>query len=161
MTTDVVILGGGNVGDVAQRLNRAEGLISERIGDVISRSEWHTTEPWGFNGANSFTNRAYRVLTTLGASEVLELLLNIEAELGRNRLLEYREKVLGQQSYANRTIDLDILLYGEQRIVTPHLQIPHPLILQRDFALIPMCQSLGIGVTEGRELITKIVNYEM
>lgn len=161
MRTEVVILGGGNVGDVAQRLNSAERLISERIGDVISRSEWHTTEPWGFEGANSFTNRAYRVLTTLTAMEVLEQLLNIEVKLGRNRMSEYREKVFSRQSYANRTIDLDILLYGQQRIVTPHLQVPHALLLQRDFALVPMCQALDIEVAEGRELVTKIVNNEI
>ena len=152
MTTDVVILGGGNVGDVVARLDSAESLIAERIGEVISRSDWHTTEPWGFESERSFTNRAYRVRTTLTAIEVLEILLNIEAELGRNRTEEYRNKVLCHQSYANRAIDLDILLYGNEVVVTPHLQVPHPHLLERDFALVPMCQALDIEIAEGREV---------
>lgn len=161
MTTDVVILGGGNVGDVAARLDSAERLIAERIGTVISRSDWHTTEPWGFESESRFTNRAYTVRTQMAATEVLEHLLNIEAQLGRNRLEEYRSKVLSHQSYANRVLDLDILLYGSEVVVTPHLQVPHPHLLERDFALVPMCQALGIEIAEGRELVLKIVKNEI
>jgi 2-amino-4-hydroxy-6-hydroxymethyldihydropteridine diphosphokinase len=161
MTTDVVILGGGNVGDVVARLDSAEMLISERIGAVVARSDWHTTEPWGFESERSFTNRAYVVRTEMAATEVLEILLDIEAELGRNRTEEYRHKVLCRQSYANRAIDLDILLYGNEVVVTPHLQVPHPHLLERDFALVPMCQALGIEIAEGRELVIKIVKNEI
>jgi 2-amino-4-hydroxy-6-hydroxymethyldihydropteridine diphosphokinase len=97
----------------------------------------------------------------MAATEVLEILLDIEAELGRNRTEEYRHKVLGHQSYANRAIDLDILLYGNEVVVTPHLQVPHPHLLERDFALVPMCQALGIEIAEGRELVIKIVKNEI
>lgn len=154
---EVVILGGGNIGDVKSRLDSAEALITERIGEVISRSEWHTTEPWGFAAEQSFTNRAYVVATTLSAEGVLEQLLEIEALCGRDRLKEYKEKIVSAQNYACRTIDLDILLYGEQLIVTPHLQIPHPHLLEREFALQPMCQALGWSREQAVDNVMKII----
>ena len=159
--TDVVILGGGNIGDVKSRLDTAETLIAERIGEVISRSEWYTTEPWGFESSADFTNRAWLVSTALEATEVLEHLLTIEVELGRNRKAEYCAKVLGHQSYADRMVDLDILLYGQRVVVTPHLQVPHPRLLERDFAMIPMCDVLGIDSDQGVELVRKIVENEI
>ena len=113
---DVVILGGGNIGDVKGRLQAAETLITERVGSVVSRSEWYTTEPWGFESSSNFTNRAWMVETALEAAEVLEILLAIEVELGRNRKAEYRAKVLGHQSYADRVIDLDILQIGRAHV---------------------------------------------
>lgn len=156
-----VILGGGNIGDAKSRLLRAEELIGKRIGVITSRSEWHTTEPWGFECSECFTNVAWVAETHLSATELLEELLAIEVELGRDRRAEYIAKVTGRQSYASRMIDLDILLYGNQVTVTPHLQVPHPKLLERDFAMVPMCQALGITVDEGRELILKIVNNEI
>lgn len=159
--TSVVVLGGGNIGDVEGRLSAAEALIAERIGEVTSRSKWYTTEPWGFESSAHFTNRAWVVATELAATEVLEHLLAIEAELGRDRKAEYCAKVLNRQSYADRMIDLDILLYGEAVVVTPHLQVPHPRLLERDFAMLPMCDALGISSDEGAELVRKIVEDEI
>jgi 2-amino-4-hydroxy-6-hydroxymethyldihydropteridine diphosphokinase len=159
--TDVVILGGGNIGDVKQRLDQAQTLIAERIGEVISCSEWYTTEPWGFESSANFTNRAWVVESALSATDILEHLLAIEVELGRNRKAEYCAKVLNQQSYADRMIDLDILLYGQHVVVTPHLQVPHPRLLERDFAMIPMCDALRISSDEGVELVRKIVEDEI
>ncbi|MBQ9137182.1 MAG: 2-amino-4-hydroxy-6-hydroxymethyldihydropteridine diphosphokinase [Alistipes sp.] len=153
----VVILGGGNIGDVASRLNHAEALISERVGQIVARSEDHTTEPWGFKCQQQFTNRAIVANTTLAAEDVLEALLAIEAELGRDRRGEYISKVMDNQCYACRMIDLDILLYGDDMVVTPHLQIPHPRLLQREFALVPMCQALGITVEQGQQLVKDII----
>ena len=158
---DCVILGGGNIGDTQQRLICAEQAIVARIGAVASRSEWYTTEAWGFESSSSFTNVAWVVRTELTASEVLETLLIIEAELGRDRKREYCDKVLSRQNYANRMIDLDILLYGSQVVVTPHLQVPHPRLLEREFAMAPMCDALGISTEEGREMVINIVKNEI
>ena len=158
---DCVILGGGNIGDVKGRLTRAEEAIAARIGAVVSRSEWYPTEAWGFESSSSFTNIAWVVRTELAAESVLENLLAIEAELGRDRKSEYCDKVLNRQSYANRMIDLDILLYGSQVVVTPHLQVPHPRLLEREFAIVPMCDALGISTEEGREMVINIVNNEI
>ena len=156
-----VILGGGNIGDTKSRLLRAEEAIGQRIGVITSRSEWHITEPWGFECNESFTNVAWVVESERSATEILEELLTIEVEQGRDRRAEYIAKVTGHQSYASRMIDLDILLYGNQVTATPHLQVPHPRLLERDFAMVPMCQALGITVEEGRELVLKIVNNEI
>ena len=109
-----VILGGGNIGDAKSRLCRAEQAIAARIGAVVSRSEWYTTEAWGFESGSSFTNIAWVVRTALSATEVLEALLAIEVEMGRDRKREYLDKALSRQSYADRMIDLDILLYITQ-----------------------------------------------
>ena len=135
-----VILGGGNIGDAQLRLERAEELIAERIGVVTARSEWHKTEPWGFECSESFTNIAWVVETALSATEMLESLL---------------------QNYASRVIDLDILLYGDTVTVTPHLQVPHPKLLERDFAMVPMCQALGVTVEQGRERVMKIIEHNL
>ena len=158
---DCVILGGGNIGDVKGRLTRAEEAIAARIGAVVSRSEWYTTEAWGFESSSSFTNIAWLVRTELAAESVLETLLAIEVELGRDRKSEYCDKVLNRQSYANRMIDLDILLYGSQVVVTPHLQVPHPRLLEREFAIVPMCDALGISTEEGREMVINVVKNEI
>lgn len=156
-----VILGGGNIGDAQLRLERAEELIAERIGVVTARSEWHKTEPWGFECSESFTNIAWVVETALSATEMLESLLQIEVELGRDRKAEYLAKVTGGQNYASRVIDLDILLYGDTVTVTPHLQVPHPKLLERDFAMVPMCQALGVTVKQGRERVMKIIEHNL
>ena len=156
-----VISGGGNIGDTKARLLVAEQLIAERIGAIVARSEWHTTEPWGFECSDCFTNCAWVVETTLSATDMLEELLKIEAELGRNRKEEYIVKFKEDQSYASRVIDLDILLYGDMVTVTPHLQVPHPRLLERDFALMPMCEALGISADEGREMVKKIIENEI
>lgn len=158
---DCVILGGGNIGDAKSRLCRAEQAIAARIGAVVSRSEWYTTEAWGFESGSSFTNIAWVVRTALSATEVLEALLAIEVEMGRDRKREYLDKALSRQSYADRMIDLDILLYGDKVVVTPHLQVPHPRLLEREFALLPMCDALGIGAEEGREMVVNIVKNEI
>lgn len=139
----VVILGGGNVGDVEARLQQAEQLLQQRVGNVCRSSDPMRTLAWGFEAEEPFTNRAFVIETTLSAEQVLEHLLTIERELGRNREEEYREKMLRGEAYASRMIDLDILLYGEERIVTPHLQVPHPRVLQREFALAPLEQVMG------------------
>ena len=81
--------------------------------------------------------------------------------MGRDRKAEYCAKVLNRQSYADRMIDLDILLYGEAVVVTPHLQIPHPRLLERDFAMLPMCDALGISSDKGAELVRKIIEDEI
>lgn len=155
--TQTVILAGGNLLESKSAIERAEKLISEGIGRIISASAWHTTEPWGFECDRAFTNRAYLVATHLSATEVLERLLEIEVSVGRNREAEYREKVLRGENYASRVIDLDILLYGDRVTVTPHLQVPHPRLMERDFALIPMCEVLGIESSQGRDYVKQII----
>ncbi len=154
---EAVILGGGNIGDVGQRLAEAERLIGERIGTLVARSSLHRSEAWGFRSQNDFLNRAFVVRTALAPEELLDATQGIERELGRDREQEYREKLLSGEPYASRRIDLDILLYGDEHISTPRLQVPHPLIMQREFALAPLCEATGLTRDEVGEKIKTIV----
>lgn len=155
--TRVVILGGGNVGDVAARLDAAESCIGKRIGAVVARSATYRTAPWGFQAENDFLNRAWLVETSLGGEQTLDALLAIEQELGRDREQECEQKHLTGQRYASRTLDLDVLLFGEQRIATERLQVPHPRLTEREFAMTPAEEVLGIG---REELLRMVENIE-
>lgn len=141
---EAIILGGGNIGDVEQRLTEAERLICERVGEVVARSSLHRSEAWGFHAENDFFNRAFVVRTALAPEELLDATQGIERELGRDREQEYSEKLMSGEPYASRKIDLDILLYGDEHISTERLQVPHPLIMQREFALLPLCEATGL-----------------
>lgn len=124
---EALLLLGGNIGDPKLILSQAEALIEERAGRMLSRSRDHWTEPWGFSDERLFLNRAVLLNTTLEPLELLGELLAIELALGRNRSDEHR--------YAPRTIDIDILLIGNQVIDAPALQVPHPRLHERAFAL--------------------------
>lgn len=154
----VIVVGGGNVGNVEERLDRAATLITERVGTVINRSKIYRSEAWGFTSAMQFCNVAYVVDTELSASEVVDMLHAIETELGRNRTEEYRAKALSGEKYAERVIDLDVALYDKERIVTPHLMIPHVGLLHRDFFIEPVCEVLECDRESLKREITEIIN---
>lgn len=122
---------GTNLGDKEHNLNEAIRLIGERIGDVVKTSSFLETEPWGFASKNTFINACVKVVTDLSPREVLVMTQEIERELGRKR------KSKGG-IYHDRLIDIDILLYGEMTVDEPDLQIPHPLMNERDFVMIPL-----------------------
>lgn len=156
--TEAIILGGGNMGDVGQRLAEAGRLLGERVGEVVARSSLHRSEAWGFRAENDFLNCAFVVRTTLAPEELLDTVQGIERELGRDRERESLEKAASGERYVSRTIDLDILFYGREHISTKRLQVPHPLIMQREFALVPLCEVTGLTrgqVGEKIESITK------
>lgn len=153
---EAIILGGGNIGDVEQRLAEAERLMGERVGEIVAHSSLHRSAAWGFRSQNDFLNRAFVVRTTLAPEELLDATQGIERELGRDREQEYREKLRSGEPYASRRIDLDILLYGDDHISTDRLQVPHPLIMQREFALMPLCEATGLTREEVGEKIKSI-----
>lgn len=146
------------MGDVEQRLHRAATLIEERVGSIVRQSSMHRSKAWGFTSDAEFTNAAYVVETPLSAEEALEVLLKIEAELGRDRRAEYRAKALSGESFASRIIDLDIAMYDEQLIVEPHLTIPHIALLHRDFFIATICEALGCDRATLIEKVTEIIN---
>ena len=122
---------GGNVGDTQQYLNQAISLISSRIGRVAAQSAVYQSEPWGFNAEQMFLNQAVMAETELKPEVVLESCLQFESELGRTR---------SGNGYEPRTIDIDIIFFGNQIIDTPDLKVPHPLMHQRNFVLQPLCE---------------------
>ena len=127
-----VFLGlGSNLGNKEEHIRNAISLISERVGLVVRQSSLISTQPWGFESPNPFVNAVVLCETTLAPRAVLRATQAIERELGRTH-----KSVDGH--YADRIIDIDILLYDDLRVDEPDLQIPHPLMLERDFVMIPL-----------------------
>ena len=132
MTKHSVYLGlGSNLGDKEENIRKAIELIGLRVGLVARQSSLITTEPWGFESDNQFVNAAVLCMTELSPREVLRATQKIEREMGRSN------KSVGG-NYSDRIIDIDILLYDELRGDEPDLQIPHPLMLKREFVMIPL-----------------------
>lgn len=130
MAHKVYISLGSNLGDRQTHLQLALELIHQRIGVVDKISSLYETPAWGFVG-ETFYNACVSVTTLLSANYVLEELLNIEKELGR-------ERNAGTKGYQSRTIDLDILFYDDEIIKTENLNVPHPQIHNRNFVLFPL-----------------------
>ena len=126
---------GSNLGDKTENLNKAIKLMEEQIGVLVRQSAFLETEPWGFASDNSFVNAAICMETELEPLEVLAKTQEIERELGRTA-----KSVNGE--YHDRIIDIDILLYDDLNLNTPQLTIPHPLMEQRDFVMIPLREIL-------------------
>ncbi|MEG1546240.1 MAG: 2-amino-4-hydroxy-6-hydroxymethyldihydropteridine diphosphokinase [Bacteroides sp.] len=124
---------GTNLGDKEKNLSTAVKKIGERIGEVTSLSAFYATAPWGFESANSFLNAACCVNTELLPLEVLRESQQIECDLGRAS-----KSVDGV--YSDRLIDIDLLLYDNIVINTPELTLPHPLMRQRSFVMIPLAE---------------------
>lgn len=122
---------GSNLGDRRLMIETAIYRIEEQVGAVVCRSALHDTAPWGFTSANRFVNAAVGCLTELSPREILGRTQAIERELGRT------EKSVGGQ-YHDRAIDIDILLYDDVRIDEPDLKIPHPLMREREFVMVPL-----------------------
>ena len=126
---------GSNLGDKKQNLSTAIKLMEKQIGVLLRQSAFLETEPWGFQSDNSFVNAAICMETTLEPLEVLVETQKIEREMGRTI-----KSVNGE--YHDRIIDIDILLYDDLHINTPQLTIPHPLMEERDFVMIPLREIL-------------------
>jgi len=125
---------GSNLGDREASLRAAlDRLAALPLTRLVRESSLMETEPVDSpEGAGLFLNGVAWIETSLAPLELLEALLAIERELGRDRK--------GQPRNAPRTIDLDLLLYGEQVIDQPELQVPHPRMSEREFVLWPLLQ---------------------
>ena len=129
---------GSNLGDKEGNIREAISRIGELIGEVDRQSTLLATEPWGFESDNTFVNAAIRCTTSLSPFEILNITQNIERAMGRTL-----KSVDGQ--YHDRIIDIDILIYDDLHITTPQLTLPHPLMKERDFVMIPLKEILQIG----------------
>lgn len=131
-----VFLGlGSNLGDRQANIERAIELISERVGEVIRRSSLIETEPWGFESENKFLNGVILCETTLTPRQVLRKTQKIERDMGRKKKTSPSAK---SRIYSDRGIDIDILLYDDLTVDEPDLKIPHPLMQEREFVMIPL-----------------------
>ncbi len=135
-----VLITGGNTGDVKPRLREAQRLVNDRIGIVLRCSHAYRSPSWGFESAQEFLNQAMIVDTDLSPEELLAAVQGIESELGRDRAAEAAETARTGQPYGSRVIDVDIIFYDDLVLDTPRLRIPHPLLVERDFVLAPLCE---------------------
>ncbi|MDX1626407.1 MAG: 2-amino-4-hydroxy-6-hydroxymethyldihydropteridine diphosphokinase [Wenzhouxiangellaceae bacterium] len=121
---------GGNLGDPVARVEAAVDALGILAEGPLVRSSLYRTPPWGVTDQPDFVNAVATFETRLDAESLLEALLVIERELGRERDAAVR--------WGPRVIDLDLLLLGDSCIDTPRLRLPHPLIAERAFVLVPM-----------------------
>ena len=130
----IVYLGlGSNLGDKSGNIAEAIQRIERLIGRVERQSAFHVSEPWGFVSDNSFVNAVVACRTQLTPRRLLAATQDIERAMGRTRKSHYG-------TYHDRVIDIDILLYDDIHIDYPDLKIPHPLMQQRDFVMIPLAE---------------------
>lgn len=132
---------GGNLGDRRGFIERALWLLEQRPGIRIAAvSALYETEPWGKTDQPRFLNAAARIITELPPPALLEACIAVERLLGRER----------GERWGPRTIDIDILLYGEQRIEAPGLTVPHPRLTERPFVLAPLADVMPDARIGGR-----------
>ncbi|NDC78231.1 MAG: 2-amino-4-hydroxy-6-hydroxymethyldihydropteridine diphosphokinase [Chitinophagia bacterium] len=124
------LLIGGNIGDRYANLAKAREWIGLRCGRLSRDSLIYETSAWGFEDQPDFLNQVLELETTLPPRSLLQAILGVEAEMGRSRDLRY----------GPRTIDIDILLYGDLAVDEPDLRIPHPRLADRRFALEPLAE---------------------
>lgn len=127
---------GTNLGNREQNLQEAIRLIDDRVGKVTRQSSFIQTEPWGFKSENLFLNAVILCETEQAPREVLLTTQQIERDMGR-------QKKSVSVGYADRVIDIDILLYDDLTVDESDLKIPHPLMQQRDFVMIPLGEIRG------------------
>lgn len=156
----VALLLGGNQGDVKHTLQTAQQLINARVGAVLRCSHRYESEAWGFSAPEKFSNQALEVSTDLTPHEVLDSCQEIERELGRNRAAEAVARASSGMAYTSRPIDIDVIFYDDLVLDDERLTVPHPLLAEREFALVPLSEIMRqrrhpvTGLTVGEMLET-------
>lgn len=121
---------GGNRGNRTEIFSGAIKLLTSEIGVITATSSCYESESWGFESEN-FLNQVIAIETSFPPHQLLERLLQIEAQLGRTR---------HGSGYEARTLDIDLLYYDDQLISTADLVVPHPRIAMRRFVLVPLAE---------------------
>ena len=129
MYTTYILLG-SNLGNSIKYLSDAILEIEYKLGTISSKSSLYQTASWGKHDQPDFINQVIELKTSLSPAELLKAVLQIENDLGRQRL----------EKWGSRTIDIDILLYEDQIVNTANLVIPHPYLSVRRFSLMPLSE---------------------
>jgi 2-amino-4-hydroxy-6-hydroxymethyldihydropteridine diphosphokinase len=127
-----VLLLGSNIGDRKKKLTDTVRMIEEKAGLIMKKSQLYETAPWGNTDQDPFYNQVIVIETILKADELMQVLLQIEIDQGRVR----------NQKWEPRIIDIDILYFNDEVIREDHLLIPHPLLQERRFVLVPLAEVL-------------------
>jgi 2-amino-4-hydroxy-6-hydroxymethyldihydropteridine diphosphokinase len=130
---EALIALGGNIGDVRATLDRAIATLCDgRIVRLLARSSDYKTPPWGVEDQPPFVNCAIMAATELAPVDLLHRAQAVERQFGRNRENEER--------WGPRTLDIDLIAYGDQALDTPDLTLPHPRLFERAFVLAPLAE---------------------
>jgi 2-amino-4-hydroxy-6-hydroxymethyldihydropteridine diphosphokinase len=129
----VYLLIGGNLGNRPENLDRTIDLVTGRCGSMLEQSSVYETAAWGKTDQPDFLNQVILINSPYGPETLLKLILAVEQELGRFR----------GEKYGPRIIDIDILLFNNEVIDLPGLQIPHPRMASRRFVLTPLAEIAG------------------
>ncbi|PIZ76139.1 2-amino-4-hydroxy-6-hydroxymethyldihydropteridine diphosphokinase [Candidatus Peregrinibacteria bacterium CG_4_10_14_0_2_um_filter_38_24] len=127
---------GSNLGDREKFLEKAISEI-KKITDVTKKSKIYETSPVGYKNQGAFLNMVIQVKTNLTPQKLLEEFMKIEKKLGRERRIKN----------GPRTIDIDILTFGNTIVDEPNLKIPHPRMHERKFVLVPLMELIDKNET--------------
>lgn len=130
MINQAYLLIGGNMGDRLVLLAQARETIAQSCGVITRMSAVYETAAWGKTDQPSFLNQVLELNTSLDAHQLLQTVLVIEQQMGRQRT----------EKYAPRLMDIDILLFNNEVINTATLQVPHPHMAVRRFVLKPLSE---------------------
>lgn len=131
----VVLSIGSNQGNRLENIESCINLIHQEVGTVIRVSKLYETPAWGFE-SDAFYNCALLLHSSSSAQKILSQILKVEKQLGRSRS--------NQQGYQSRIIDVDLIVFDDEIIESDKLQVPHPLMQNRNFVLLPM-KDLGLN----------------
>lgn len=129
--SEVFILLGSNLGDSQEIFRIAKNKIENLCGKIVKESSLYESEPWGFETKNWFLNQVIQIETSVNPDTLMDILLDIENQLGRERI---------GNTYHSRTLDLDILYYDSLISDNEKVTLPHPRLHLRKFTLIPICE---------------------
>jgi 2-amino-4-hydroxy-6-hydroxymethyldihydropteridine diphosphokinase len=121
---------GSNLGNREENILKAMAMLEMKIGKIDGQSSFYESEPWGNLEQNAFINAVAKVRCCLTPAELLSTIHLIEQEMGRIRI----------QKWEPRPIDIDILYFENQIIRKETLSVPHPLMHQRKFVLVPLAE---------------------
>ena len=148
----VLIALGGNVGDVRGTFRKAvSNICGMAQAALLARSSDYATPPWGDERQDPFINAAIEIETALDPHALLFTLHKIEKKFGRDRAQERR--------WGPRTLDLDIIAYGDVTVNEPDLKLPHPHLFERAFVLVPLAEIMPERVISGikvRDALAKL-----
>jgi len=130
LTTLAYLLLGSNLGDRAGRLAQARADLAATAGRVVAASSLYKTAAWGLEDQPAFLNQVLAVETILDGPTLLAACQAAEQQQGRERRVHW----------GARTLDVDILFFGQEIIVAPSLTVPHPALPARRFALVPLAE---------------------
>ena len=122
---------GGNLGDKRKNFHKVHLLINDKLGSILNRSSVYETPPWGFHAEENFWNQVLEIESSLSPHDLLNRIQEIEKEFHRKR---------HSKKYTSREMDIDILYFDDIFLEKDDLIIPHPLLHQRLFVLVPLAE---------------------